>query len=64
MVIHEDRCVGCPPEMGCLGSICPNKSVVVYICDHCEEDIEGEVFEVDGEDLCERCLHNRFRKDY
>ena len=64
MVIHEDRCVGCPPERGCLGDACPNKNVAVYICDHCEEDIEGVVYEVDGEDLCEYCLHQRFRKDY
>jgi DNA-directed RNA polymerase subunit RPC12/RpoP len=47
-----------------MGSACPNRNVEVYYCDECGEEIEGEVYEVDGEDLCEHCLHARFRKEY
>lgn len=63
-VRHENQCVGCPPEMGCLGSVCPNRNVAIFTCDRCDEDIEGEVFEVDDEDLCEDCLRKRFRKEW
>ena len=27
MIKYEDECVGCPPERGCLGSVCPNRNV-------------------------------------
>ena len=38
MIIFEDECVNCPPEMGCLGKGCPNKRVPHYICDKCDEE--------------------------
>ena len=50
----ENKCVGCPPEMGCLGSGCPNRNVIRYYCDECGE--EGTLYEYDGEELCADCL--------
>lgn len=63
MLKYEDDCVGCTASgLPCLGKCCPRRNIPVYYCDECEEEIEGEVYEVDGEDLCEHCLKNRFRK--
>lgn len=48
----RDECVGCPPEMGCMGRNCPYANVEVTICDRCREDAN---YNIDGEDLCEDC---------
>ena len=62
MVRRENLCVGCAvPGYPCRGSSCPNLQVEVHYCDHCDEEIE-EIFVVDGEELCEECLKNMFRK--
>ena len=59
----EDHCCGCAvPSYPCAGNACPNKNVKVYYCDHCGEELD-EVYEVDGEDLCEECLKKMFRKE-
>lgn len=65
MLKHEDRCCDCDaPGYPCRGIGCPNRVVVVYYCDHCDEEIEdGEVYSVDGEDLCEECLKRMFKKE-
>ena len=55
-VRYENRCVGCPPERGCMGDACRYRNVAVFVCDRCGEDIEGDVTEIDGEMLCEDCL--------
>ena len=60
MVKIENQCVGCER---CMRSSCPNRNVEVYYCDKCGEEISGDVYEVDGDDLCEHCLHEMFRKD-
>lgn len=61
MIKYEDGCVGCPTDLGCiLGNSCPYKNIPVYICDCCHEEIEGSVYEVDGEHLCQTCLELRF----
>lgn len=36
----------------------------IYVCDHCDQDINGDVYEADGEDLCEDCLKIMFLKVY
>ena len=59
MIKFEDECVGCPPELGCLGENCPNRNVVHLYCDNCGDDVEN-LFDTGGEQLCERCLHKRF----
>lgn len=53
MILHEDMCVGCPPEIGCLGETCPYKNVPVPYCDECG-DIA--IYNLDGKDLCEDCF--------
>lgn len=61
MIKYENECVGCPKEMGCLGNICPYKNIKRLYCDKCGEDCE-ELYNVDGEELCEECLLDCFAK--
>ena len=59
----ENRCCDCAtPGYPCLGSACPLVRVEVYYCDKCGDELD-EIYEADGDDLCEECLKERFRKD-
>ena len=60
MMIFEDNCVDCPPEIGCFGVTCPLKNVPVYYCDDCEKQNELYVFE--GDELCADCILKRLPK--
>ena len=59
MITYEDECVGCPTEMGCMGSACPYRNVPHLYCDKCEDDVE-KLYKYDGEELCEECLLKEF----
>lgn len=62
MVKYENHCCGCAvPGYPCLGSSCPNRNVPVYYCDKCGDELE-EIYDVDGEELCEECLKDVFRR--
>ena len=63
MVKVENECVGCPPEMGCIGIACPYQNVPHYYCDKCKDEVD-ELFDVDGVELCEDCLKKMFRKEW
>ncbi len=52
----ENECVGCPPEMGCLGNACPNRNVERCYCDKCGEETKLYNYE-DGE-YCIDCIEN------
>lgn len=56
MIKYEDECVGCPPEMGCLGAACPNRNVERHVCDECGSEATCTL---DGEELCDDCLNER-----
>ena len=60
MLKTVNGCVDC--DLPCIGSACPYRYEVVMYCDRCLEDVD-ELFEVDGEDLCEDCLKKEFRKE-
>lgn len=56
----ENHCCGCAvPGYPCRGSNCPNRRVEVYYCDKCGCELE-EIYDVDGEELCESCLKEKF----
>ena len=59
MITYEDECVGCPTELGCLGSACPNMNVKHLYCDKCKDDVE-KLYKYDGEEICEECLLKEF----
>lgn len=64
MVKYENHCCDCAvPGYPCLGSLCPNRNVPQYYCDECGDDIEGDIYDVDGKELCEDCLKDMFRRD-
>ena len=64
MLVIEDRCCDCAaPGYPCRGSDCPNMHVKIHCCDICGEEIVDDVYDVDGDELCEECLKERFRKD-
>lgn len=63
MIQIENHCIGCAvPSYPCMGKYCPRRNVEVHYCDRCEEELE-EIFLVDGEELCEECLKEKFRKE-
>lgn len=60
MIVVENQCVGCPKELGCLGSSCPNLNVLTLYCDCCGQPIENfeDAFLVDEDSekiFCETC---------
>lgn len=64
MIKYESNCVGCTSiGLHCMGQGCPNHGKVpVPYCEHCGHEIDiDEVYEVDGEHLCEDCLKDMFR---
>ena len=64
MVKIENHCCDCAaPGYPCLGSACPNRNVEVYYCDECGEELDDDIYDVDGEELCEECLKERFRRE-
>ena len=64
MVKIENHCCDCAaPGYPCLGSACPNRNVEVYYCDECGEELDDDIYDVDGEELCEECLKEMFRRN-
>lgn len=64
MITFENECVGCPPNMGCLGSACKNRNVPHYYCDVCGDELEPEELYVYSEYdklLCKSCLTEQFK---
>jgi hypothetical protein len=58
----ENHCCDCAvPGYPCRGSSCPNRNVEVYHCDECGCELE-EIYDVDGEELCESCLKEKFTR--
>lgn len=64
MIKYRNECVGCPPNMCCIGDACPHKNVPVYYCDECGEEIVEyhsyrDYYTTDGSDhLCKKCFNN------
>ena len=52
MIKYEDECVGCPEDMGCLGSACPNLNVERHYCDTCGKEAR---YNIEGQDFCRTC---------
>lgn len=59
MLKIENECVGC--AIPCID--CGRKRVPVYYCDRCGDQID-DIYESDGEELCESCLLDKHRKEF
>ncbi len=55
MVVYENECVECPPEMGCLGRCCQYRNVARAYCDKCK-DMSEIFYEHNGRYLCRDCF--------
>ena len=55
MIRTENECVGCPKEMGCLGSGCPYTHVPHLFCDKCGQEA-ASLFDTDDGQLCYDCV--------
>lgn len=66
MIKYENHCCSCAvPGYPCLGSSCDLLNVPVHYCDNpkCGAELpDDEIYEVDGDELCEECLKERFLK--
>lgn len=63
MIKYENDCCGCAvPGYPCLGSSCPLTHSPHLYCDHCGYESE-ELYEFDGEELCEDCIKKRLPHD-
>ena len=62
MIRVENGCVGCPDGSGCLGHSCPVRRIEIRYCDVCRCEIsdDEEYYLVDGEEICEDCLKDKF----
>lgn len=57
---YENECVGCPPEIGCLGSTCSKRNVPHYYCDKCKK--ETDLYHYDGKELCIGCIEETLER--
>ena len=62
MIKIENHCCDCAvPSYPCRRALCPLTRVEVHYCDKCGYELE-EIYDVDGEELCEDCLKEMFRR--
>ena len=58
MIKIENHCVNC--GLPCRGASCLLQKVEVHYCDECGDELD-EIYDVDGDELCEYCLIDRFK---
>lgn len=58
---YENECVGCPPDMGCLGVACPNRRVPHLYCDKCKREVD-DLYDYDDKQICLDCIVKQLKK--
>lgn len=59
MIIYENECMGCQPELPCIGSGCKYYYPIgKHVCDECGDENTLRYYE--GLELCENCLLEKF----
>lgn len=61
MIKIENECVGCPPDMGCLGTSCSYLDVPRFYCDDCGYEVD-KLYHYDGQELCIDCIEKRLEE--
>lgn len=59
MIRYENECVGCPEDMGCLGSVCPYIKVPRLYCDECGNE-EDTLYSYHDKAFCAECFLERY----
>lgn len=63
MKVTENHCCDCAvPAYPCRGDLCPNRKVEVHYCDDCGYELDEDIYDVDGKELCEDCLKDMFKR--
>lgn len=58
---YENECVGCPPDMGCLGVACSNRRVPHLYCDKCKQEVD-DLYDYDDKQICLDCIVKQLKK--
>ena len=63
MVKIENHCCDCAvPGYPCRGDMCPLRKIEVHYCGKCGYEIDGDIYDVDDEELCEECVLDMFKR--
>lgn len=62
MIIYDDLCVGCPPEI-CRGGCSYRELIPIHICDNCERNDDDCLYIYDGQELCFDCVYKKVKED-
>lgn len=64
MIIYEDMCVGCPPDV-CSRGYCPySEPIPIHVCDRCENNSDDCLYIYNNEELCYDCVYEQIKEDY
>ena len=62
MIVEEDFCVGCPPEI-CRGGCQYRNKIKMRVCDNCKGN-DDTLYIYNGKELCYGCAYSEIRSDY
>lgn len=62
MIVEEDFCVGCPPEI-CRGGCQYRNKIKMRVCDNCEGN-DDTLYIYNGKELCYGCAYSEIRNGY
>ena len=62
MIVAEDFCLGCPPEI-CSGYCQYRNKKLIRVCDKCE-NWEDELYIYKNQELCENCVVDLIKHNY
>ena len=63
MIVYEDMCVGCPPEI-CRGGCQYRNLIPIHVCDRCENNSDDCLYIYNNEELCYDCVYDQIKRDY
>ena len=62
MIVEEDFCVGCPPEI-CRGGCQYRNKIKMHVCDNCEGN-DDTLYIYNGKELCYGCVYSEIKNSY
>ena len=62
MIVEEDFCVGCPPEI-CRGGCQYRNKIKMRVCDNCEGN-DDTLYIYNGKELCYGCVYSEIKNSY
>lgn len=60
MIKYENECIGCDPDLGCIGNSCPYLNVPRLYCDSC--GCEEDLYWWEDAQLCIDCIIEQLEK--